>query len=128
MKKLYRSRTHQMLGGVCMGIAKHLNIDVSLVRLIWVLLGLSWVGVPAYIIAWIIIPEEPESDEMIVVSDADSRGADTRTIGLIIVAVGLYLFIRQIIPFALWGRFFWPVLIVAVGLLIMFGGFRRGQK
>ena len=40
MKKLYRSRKQQMLAGVCAGIAKYFDVDVTLVRLIWVVVGL----------------------------------------------------------------------------------------
>ncbi len=59
-KKLYRLRSDKKLAGVCAGIAEFFNMDVSLVRLITLLLvfvaGMSiWV----YIIAAIVIPEEP---------------------------------------------------------------------
>jgi len=59
-KKLYRSRHNKTLAGVCAGIADFFNMDASLVRLITLVLifaaGLSiWV----YVIAAIIIPEEP---------------------------------------------------------------------
>jgi phage shock protein PspC (stress-responsive transcriptional regulator) len=44
-----------------MGFARHLDIDVTLVRLIWLVLGIAsgGLGLIAYVIAWIIIPEEP---------------------------------------------------------------------
>jgi phage shock protein PspC (stress-responsive transcriptional regulator) len=46
-----------------MGFARHLDIDVTLVRLIWLVLGIAsgGLGLIAYVIAWIIIPEEPYS-------------------------------------------------------------------
>ena len=58
--KLYRSRSNRMIAGVCGGIGEYLDIDPTLVRLILIVLfflGLS--GVLAYIIAWIVIPEDP---------------------------------------------------------------------
>ena len=59
-KKLYRSRVNKMLCGVCGGIAEYFNIDVTIVRLLAVLLGLSaGQGILIYIIAAIIIPEDP---------------------------------------------------------------------
>ena len=39
MNKLYRSRTNTILGGVCAGLGEHLDVDPTLVRLIFVLLG-----------------------------------------------------------------------------------------
>ena len=63
MKRLYRSRTERQLGGVAGGLAQYFSIDPSLVRLLWVIVGLwAGFGLLAYIIAWIIIPEEPEWD------------------------------------------------------------------
>ena len=59
-KKLYRSKKDRMLGGVCAGIADHLDADPTIVRLIWAVgtLLLFGAGVFAYLIAWIIIPEK----------------------------------------------------------------------
>ena len=60
-KRLYRSRENRMLGGICGGIAEYFNIDPSLVRLGWVLFcALGGSGFIAYIIAAIIMPEQPE--------------------------------------------------------------------
>ncbi len=59
-KRLYRSRSSRMLGGVCGGIAEYFNIDPTLVRLGVVALSLAaGGGLLAYIIAAIIIPEVP---------------------------------------------------------------------
>lgn len=59
-KRLYKDRTNQMLGGVCAGIGNYLGIDPTLVRLAWIALGMiGGSGILAYIIAAIVIPEEP---------------------------------------------------------------------
>ena len=58
-KRLYKDRQHQMLCGVCAGFAEYLNIDVTLVRLLMVLLGLTSIGVILYIIAAVVMPEKP---------------------------------------------------------------------
>jgi phage shock protein C len=57
---LERPREGRKVAGVCLGVARHLDIDVTLMRILWVLtafLGLG--GVVAYIVAWVIMPEEP---------------------------------------------------------------------
>jgi len=59
--KLMRSRTDRKLAGVCAGLSEHLGLDTSLVRILWVFIVLATgfvPGVVAYILAWIIIPEE----------------------------------------------------------------------
>ena len=59
-KRLYRSRNQRMVCGVCEGIAEYFNIDPTLIRLAWVLFALSaGSGILAYIIAAIVIPDEP---------------------------------------------------------------------
>ena len=59
-ERLYRSRTDRMLFGVAGGMADWLDLDPSLVRLVWALLVLAGgIGFLLYIIAAIVIPEEP---------------------------------------------------------------------
>ena len=58
-KKLYRSRENRMLAGVCGGIAEYLEMDPTVIRLIWVILcAFAGSGVLAYSISAIIVPEE----------------------------------------------------------------------
>ncbi len=64
-KKLRRSRHDRIIAGVCGGIGEYFDIDPVLVRLIWVLLGLmGGGGIAAYIVAALIIPEEPRGEEV----------------------------------------------------------------
>ena len=59
IKRLYRCRHHPVLGGVCAGIAEYLHVDPILVRLLWVVFAfIMGTGIIAYLIAWIIVPEE----------------------------------------------------------------------
>ena len=58
-KRLYRSRENRMLCGVCGGIGEYFNIDPTLIRLGWVIFGLTGTGILAYIIAAVIVPESP---------------------------------------------------------------------
>lgn len=60
VKKLYRSRTNKMICGVCGGFGEYLNIDATVVRVIWALLAFGSFGLCllAYFIAAIIMPDE----------------------------------------------------------------------
>ena len=60
-KKLYRNTGNKMIAGVCSGLAEYLNIDPTIVRLIWALIALSGAGLLAYLVAAIIIPEKPSN-------------------------------------------------------------------
>ncbi|RQD80779.1 MAG: PspC domain-containing protein [Methanocalculus sp. MSAO_Arc2] len=61
-KRLTRSRRYRLLGGVCGGVAEYFGWDPSLVRIGWVILSLlpAFPGIIAYIIAWIIIPDDED--------------------------------------------------------------------
>lgn len=59
-KKLYKSTTDRKLCGVCAGVANYLNIDPTVVRLLWALITfLGGAGVIAYIVCALVIPDEP---------------------------------------------------------------------
>ena len=62
-KKLYRSRKDRMIFGVIGGLGEYFEIDSNLLRLVWILIVVFTGFIPgilAYIIAAIIIPEEPK--------------------------------------------------------------------
>jgi phage shock protein C len=59
--RLYRSGKERILGGVCGGIAEHMGIDPTIVRLLWVAASLLWgLGIILYIVCWVIIPRNPK--------------------------------------------------------------------
>lgn len=60
-KRLIRPRNGRKIAGVCAGFAEYFDLDVTLVRVVWLIsvflgVGLSFI---AYLIAWIVMPEEP---------------------------------------------------------------------
>ena len=59
-KRLYRIQEGAKLAGVCGGIAEYLNIDPTVVRLIWALIGLTGTGILAYIVAAFVMPLKSE--------------------------------------------------------------------
>jgi len=70
-KQIYRLQSSKMIGGVCAGLADYLDIDSTLIRLLFVAVGLLTALFPMflfYIIAWTIMPvkekveESPKSD------------------------------------------------------------------
>lgn len=55
-KRLYRSNSDKMVCGVCGGIAEYLNVDPTVVRLIWAIFGITGFGIIAYIAGALIMP------------------------------------------------------------------------
>ena len=136
-KKIYRSRKDSIIGGVCGGIAEYFDIDPTLIRLLAILVVfLGGVGVIAYIIAWVIIPQNPEQEakmdkkntpEEYVGADQEAGKEDNQRYvwgGLILIFLGLFFLLRSFFP-----RFilinFWPVILVIVGIALILQSFSR---
>jgi phage shock protein C len=71
-ERLYRSRRERVIGGLAGGLARNLGIDVTWVRLGWVLLAFATQGaaILVYLVLLFVIPEEPEE-----VADAEATAA-----------------------------------------------------
>ncbi len=62
-RRLYRNQTNKVIAGICSGIAEYLNVDATVVRLVWILLTLlGGAGIIAYILAYFIIPIKPDEN------------------------------------------------------------------
>jgi len=58
-RRLYRPMKEKKIAGVCAGFARYLDIDVTLVRIIWLTVALvAGTGIIAYLVAWIAMPAE----------------------------------------------------------------------
>ena len=130
-----------MLFGVAGGLARYLNIDASIVRIVWALLVIAGgAGILLYIVAAIVIPEEPEvlagSAGMPGPAGAGAldRSPNTRTdlgsapivLGVVLVIVGAWLLLERFIDIDT--RDIWPVVVVVLGLVLVVGSLRgRGR-
>ncbi len=74
-KKLHRSRRDKKIAGVCGGFADYLDVDPTLVRVVWLMTALFiGSGFLAYIIAWIVMPAETPGEEL---ASAPAPGSPT---------------------------------------------------
>lgn len=59
-KRLMRDKQNRKIAGVCAGVAEYLDVDVTLMRILWAALTLTaGIGVIAYIVGWIVMPVAP---------------------------------------------------------------------
>jgi len=144
--RILRTRTDRMVGGVCGGLAKYLGVDATLVRLVFVILAFgSGVGIPIYIVLWIVIPPEDrpvagtmeetiQANAQEIASRAQEMGHELRAaarnpnpaaamfFGLALVGVGIVLTLENLrIPWLWWFKFdvLWPVLLILVGVALV---------
>ena len=59
-RKLYRSRSDRMIGGVAAGLGDYLNVDTTIMRLLFVFFALAGgPGILVYLVMLLVVPEEP---------------------------------------------------------------------
>ena len=144
MKRLYRSNTHRVIGGVAGGLGEYLDVDPVLVRIVFIVaLFAGGVGILAYIICWIIIPEQPIGSTMTTPPDLQQPGTppppqQTPTYeerkhrggivgGLVLVVLGLLFLGENFIPDFNFGDW-WPLILVAIGAGLLYKAVRPSQS
>ena len=147
-RRLYRSRSDSMIGGVAAGLAAYLNSDPALVRIVWAILVVVTGGAAlvVYIVAWIVVPEEPVGPAEPVAPTADpvtgevvnspgepasaaTSGAGGQAgvvIGIGLVVIGLWFLLRQYLPEIDWSLI-WPLVLVGIGALVLVTSIRRRE-
>ncbi len=152
-KRLTRSRTDAMVGGVCGGLGVYLGIDPTIVRLFFVLLAFGkGIGFALYLILWIVVPregaEESTSLEENIQIGAEEIAERAREmgeelqkgvrvsghqaslfIGGALILVGIFYLLENLnITWLSWLRWdvVWPVILIAAGALFLVRQF-RGQ-
>lgn len=141
-RRLYRSRTDTVIGGVAAGLANYLNTDPALVRVGWVVVALitNGVGLIAYLVAWVAIPEEPKVADSEAALDPDTglavagtgsadrpKGRDTNAgviVGVGLVLLGAWFLVREYLPPINWSLI-WPVVLIGIGVLVLVTSSRR---
>lgn len=148
--KLYRSQTDRMLGGVCGGLSKYFDIDLTVVRLFFVVLTLlGGFGPLVYFILWIVIPPEghvhvegqpevlngeeiKERAEMVrddfVSAVQEPNKNTTRFVGIALILAGGFFLIRQL-DFS-WLRWLdngvlWAGLILLAGIALLIRAMKK---
>ena len=115
-----RSRSDRVIAGVCGGVGARLGIDTTIVRIAFVALALAWVGVPLYLLGWILLPQAAGPPAAIEPIDAapPARTAARRAAGMALIVIGTVLLIRHF-GLALPDTLVWPALCVAFGVGIV---------
>ena len=121
---LRRSQLDRQLAGVCGGIARYLSVDPVLVRVAWVVLsivpGTIFLGVLAYLVAWLIVPDaEPGSEDVDVGAHASrsrrrlQRSSTDATLAGVCVGIAEHFGVD---PTAI--RLLWVILSIFPGAII----------
>lgn len=125
-KKLYRSCDDKIIAGIAGGLGEYLEIDSTIIRLIFLVLIFSGVGLAAYIVAWILIPENPRcitnKDTKPIKSENKTTFANDDNLrvifGAIVLGLGILLLFQNIVGEYIW-KVFWPSVLVLIGFYLI---------
>ena len=118
-----RSRSERVIAGVCGGIGRYLGVDPVLLRIAFIVLALAnGLGLIAYVVAWVAIPEE-RPGQPLAAAPEPRRETGRLVLGGALVVLGLVLLVDRLAPNL--DELFWPVAVVAVGVAVMLVGLRR---
>lgn len=134
-KRLYRSRTDRMIGGVCGGLGEYFGVDPTLLRLAFVLITLAGgAGILIYLILLIVLPEKPQElpagegvPALTTEATGTGAGAEERVrnamlLGVLLILAGFVFLMRNLgINLFAWFRsdLIWPLLLILGGFLLI---------
>ena len=134
-KRLLRSRSDRIIGGVCSGLAQYFTIDPWLVRVLFILLAFNGLGILVYMVMWVLVPDEASREfkgDDAVRSNLEDIEAQARrfgesishsgrgsvVLGIILVGVGALFMLQRFVP-GISPGVLWPIVLIAVGLFIL---------
>ncbi|MFQ5824999.1 MAG: PspC domain-containing protein [bacterium] len=142
-KRIYRSRVDRMLGGVCAGFAEYFKFDPTILRVLWVLAAFfGGFGILAYIISWIIIPENPSQTEQKTKSESNPKNTSL-IVGIVLIGIGLFFLFEELDWFNYYPfRWHWhpfgfgffrfdvllPLLIILIGIVYLVNIVKKEKK
>ena len=117
-KRLHRVSSEGLIAGVCAGIAEYLNADVTLIRLVWVVLsivpGCVIGGLIAYVAAWAIMPDAPAAADRPAGVRRLTRSTTDRKLGGVCGGLAEYLAVDSTAI-----RVLWVILTVVPGAIVL---------
>jgi phage shock protein C len=125
-RELRRSKTDRMVAGVAGGLARYFGIDPILVRVAFVVFTLAGgSGVLAYLILWLVVPEESEAEAGASTASVPAPSAHLLQVlfGAVLVAAGTIFLIDQVVPW--FDRVIWPATLILLGAIVLLHGAKR---
>lgn len=137
-QKIHRSRFDRVLAGVAGGVAKHFNLDPILIRVIFLVMALvGGGGLVAYIILWVLLPEEPynsayaegDAPDMKENNATHSVNSQSGSIiaGAILILLGSLFLADELLPDFDFSKY-WPLLLIGVGAALLFTATKKTKS
>jgi signal transduction histidine kinase len=119
LRRLSRSSTDRLLGGVCGGLGRAIGIDPLVVRVALVALTVAGgTGALIYVLAWLLLPEDGTDRSLARAAVTDRSTNLGEVLAVASIVLGVILLVRAT---GIWfsDAFVWPLLLAGVGLAVI---------
>ncbi|HZD22861.1 MAG TPA: PspC domain-containing protein [Acidimicrobiia bacterium] len=124
VRRLYRSNRQRVIAGVCGGLGEYFAVDPVWFRIGFVIVALSGgAGVLIYVLMWLGI--QPAPDDYASPSPRRGAGTGAAVVGAVFIVVGTIALVNTMAPWM--GQYFWPIIFVLGGLVLLFGGLNHDR-
>jgi len=121
-KRLYRSSTQRVVGGVCGGLGEYFAVDPVWFRIGFIVLAIGGgSGVLAYLVMWLALQPAPDGHAPSSAKPAALGG--TAIVGLVLMMVGGIALVERVAPWM--DEYIWPAVLLLGGLVLAIGGLNR---
>jgi phage shock protein C len=144
-RKLYKSRRSKMIGGVAGGLGDYFDIDPVIIRVLFIMTAFAWgVSVIAYILLWIVLPENPDEvenfydfvndpnkdinmDNYVDIDDSKQK-KDRRVIaGAFLIILGAVILLDKLTDWITFS-YVWPLVLVAIGGYLIYKSVNKNNS
>ena len=139
-KQLFRNKQKGRIGGVCAGLGEYFEVDITLIRALFLvaLLGFGS-GFLMYIILWIVLPErsqtfqENNGQETFEVSEStvfpkESKLKKENVIGgLVLITLGVIFLADEFIPWISFQKL-WPLILISIGIGMLYTNSKKNKN
>ena len=133
-KKLQKGKD-RIIAGVASGLAEYFDVDIWLVRLVFILLLLlnPPAGIITYVILWVVMPS-PEEQEMynatgqdvVPPEPVDIKNDSNIFLGVLLITIGMILLLDKFFMWISWKKL-WPVILIIIGVYIIYDQLKENQ-
>lgn len=134
-RKIYRNEKEKVIGGVCAGLADYFDIDVVIIRVIFIATALVWgSSIILYIVLWIAMPAQPRKELKESTTEEQSEPQHSFSVpneayelrkkkfreilAIILILIGISATLDN---FLYWfsGKYWLPLVLIAIGIVLL---------
>ncbi len=120
--RLYKEKEGKVFAGVCAGMARSIGMDVTWMRIIWAAVAvITWIVpvIVAYVVLAVALPENSDGTQSV-----PAKKAGLLSFSAFLIALGVFILLDALIPYAL-SKLFFPICLIGAGVIVILWALKR---